>query len=186
MRLFLLDADKLAVYQCDARAALRLDARGVPVPDDTWVASLVTFAPSSRAPEHHALITRPGTTVTLGPDRLVAGIAAVAHSDHVFFGSAEAILDGDAVPRTIDDGTADEPCPVCRLCRGSEGRAALLACPRCGARACDVCWSSAPGGRCLTAGCEQPAARDRPLTEPLRSDFCTWLDDHDAADGKHP
>ncbi len=184
MRLFLLNANGITVHECNEASALRIDACGAPAADDTWVASIVTCVPSPRAPERHALITRPGAAVTLGPDRLGAGVAELGHGDHLFFVGAEAILAGDALPKVIDDATADEPCAVCCTRRGSDGRTAILACPRCGARACDVCWLSAPGGYCLTTGCEQLAARDRQLAEPKPSDFCIWLDDDAAGDGE--
>lgn len=180
MRLFLLRDTRITVHACDARTPLRLACDGAPVDDATWVASLVTYAPSARAPERHALIARPGACVTLGPDRLAAGVADVGDGDHVFVGGAEAILDGDALPAPVEGDGADEPCPACCTRPGGDGRPQLLACPVCGGRACDACWSSAPGGTCLTTGCTQPAARDRALAAPRPGDFASWPGDDGA------
>lgn len=83
MRLFLLNANGITVHECDEASALRIDAYGAPAADDTWVASIVTFVSGPRAPQRHALIARPGATVTLGPDRLVAGVAELGHGDHL-------------------------------------------------------------------------------------------------------
>jgi hypothetical protein len=171
-RVFVLCDGCIRTLRCDVAAPLHLDARGVPVSDGSWIAALVTFAPNACAAERHALVVRPHAVVAVGRHRVDAGVVEIIDGRHVFLPAAELILVGDDVPQPIADELA--PCAVCLGAIGVEGRGALLRCPRCGARACDVCWSSAPGGRCLTPGCEQPAARDRRLAEPRPSDFCAW------------
>jgi hypothetical protein len=171
--LFVLADERIERHALEEASPLRLDARGaLAACDGGWYVSVVTFAPRERSVRRYALVAA-DTSVLLGARPVWEGVAEITDGDHVFLGAVEAIFSTDAVPAPV--GTpARTPCLVCCETVGEGARQALLACPRCGARACDACWKTFPRGACMTPGCGQPAATDRPLWEPRLADFVDW------------
>jgi len=159
------------VHALEAPLRLGADGRAAAAPE-SWAASIVSFAPGPRAPHRWAVVAAPGAAVTVGARGVGAGVARLEHGDHMFIGGeVEAIFSADAHPMLVVDATPDAACPACCERLASAGRRGLFDCPKCPARACDVCWAQFPYGRCATPGCDQPAAFDRPLFTAQPHDF---------------
>ena len=173
---FFLADDQIRRLTCPSSGPLRLDARGRLAADGAeWVASVIPFAASERAPRRYAMVVAPDAGVSVGARHVTDGVHEIAHGDHVFFGQVEAIFSADALPTPVQHAPGD-PCPICCERVGEGERSAVLSCPRCGARACNVCWMAFPRGVCATPGCGQPAALRRLLWTPRLDDFYTWED----------
>lgn len=180
-RLFTLNDRKISYHALAGVDPLRLDRRGEPAgAAEAWVASIVPFSTSERAKLRYALIATPGADVMVGARHLGAGTSGVSEifdRDHLLLGDAELIWSVDSVPAPVLGDARNEPCPICCRPFAEGGHASSMRCPRCGARACNLCWSGAPRGVCQTPGCEQPVATDRDLWRPLPTDFVTWEGD---------
>lgn len=172
--LFILSPAGIRRLACPASEPLRLDAHAEPVAGGAgaWAASLVSFAASDRAPRRWVLVVTPDAGLAVGVRPVTEGVREILHGDHLLFaGRTEAIFSTDAVPAPVPSGGPTGPCPVCSEALGGDERETLLSCPRCGARACNLCWSAFPRSVCPTMSCGQPAALDRALWVPSRHDF---------------
>jgi hypothetical protein len=167
--LFLLVDGRIERRACPDDAPLRLDAAGRAV-ETGWAVAVVPFAVAPRAPRRHALLAAPGADVVVDGWPLRDGVAELRDGDRFLLGPLEALLSTDALPEPVSAAAPDAPCPVCCEALAADGRT-LFRCGRCGIQACARCWRLAPRGVCLTPGCGQPAALDRPLFEPVLADF---------------
>jgi hypothetical protein len=148
-------------------APLRLVAGGLARDGEAPLASLVPFVTGSTSQLRFALVVRPDADIWIGAMR-VPEVAEVEHGDRVFVGLREYVVSLDALPAPVE-ASAAAPCPVC--CEEASADDPVRACPRCGARACARCWSGARDSRCLTHGCDQPAALERELWRPEPEHF---------------
>jgi hypothetical protein len=153
----------------------RIDASGAIASDGSFVASIVPF---STTPMRFALVANGDAVVAVGAQP-VCGAVELADGDRVFVGGREFLTSFDTLPLPVG-APRGARCPVCD--RASEtaspdAGALLLACPRCGARACAGCWRGFRGGVCLTPHCGHPAALERPLWSPDHSDFIDFMAD---------
>jgi hypothetical protein len=153
-------------YALSHDRALRLDADG-DVARDGWTLSFVP-AGAERGAARWCLVVAAGVTAFHRGAALAFGVTPLADRDHVVTEDLEIVFSADALPVRID---ADRPCAACCGTPDTDERSGLYRCPRCGLVACDSCWALAPKGRCLTPGCEQPSALDRPLWIPEAADF---------------
>jgi hypothetical protein len=153
----------------------RLAASGAVVEDSAFAASIV---PLSVTPVRFALVARADAGVAVGA-RCVGGVVELADRDRLFVDAREFLVSFDAIPVPVA-ALRGASCPVCDRTptqTGTQRDALQRACPRCGARACESCWRGFRGGRCLTPLCGQPAALERELWCPARSDFLDFEDD---------
>lgn len=170
--LFLLVDGHLERRACTGDAPLFLGADGRVTPAG-WVVAIVAFALASRAPRRWALVVAPGAAITVCGRLVRDGVVELRDGDRFLMGEHEALFSTDALPERVEGATGDAPCAVCCESLAADGRA-LYRCGRCGLQACTRCWQLAPRGVCLTPGCDQPAALDRPLFEAALSDFVSW------------
>ena len=163
-------AGLIAHHSLSTDRAARFDSSGEVNPGATGIASIVAF---STAPPRYAVVASADANVAIGSAR-VSGVVELADRDRVFVAGREILVSLDELPLPVD-GPEDARCPVCdRACDAAAADVPsywLRACPRRGARACEGCWPSFPGGKCLTPDCQQPAALDRALWRPAPDDF---------------
>ena len=169
MNVYRFKADRVKRYPISNERPARFDATGEHTLSSNWVISFTPFSSAPRGERRVALVVRMDWGVTVGARR-ARGVTELRDGEHVFLDDAEFIFSADSRPVLFDDepGTS---CPVCLNPLGDGKREKLLACPRCTASACDVCWSEAPGGVCITPGCDQPASLDRELWRPSSPTF---------------
>jgi hypothetical protein len=171
--LFFLRSDGIGCHPLHRDRPTRLAANGAVVEDSACAASIV---PLSVSPVRFALIARADAGVAVGA-RCVGGVVELADRDRLFLDAREFLVSFDAIPVPVA-ALRGASCPVCDRAPTGTGRDALQhACPRCGARACEGCWRGFRGGRCITPHCGQPAALERELWCPERSDFLDFADD---------
>jgi hypothetical protein len=170
----LLEHDGERILRCalpTSNAPLHLDANGRPTGPDAAAIAIVPFTAGPRTPRRFALIATGGTPVAIGLRDISGSVAELRDGDHLFLGERELIFSTDDVPQAAADAAPGAPCPICCEPTGTEARRGLFDCPRCALRCCDTCWQHAPRRVCLTPGCGQSAALDRPPWAPARADF---------------
>ncbi len=173
--LFFLRSDGIGWHALPCDRPTRLAASGAIVEDSAIVASIV---PLGATPVRFALVARADAGVAVGA-RCVGGVVELADRDRLFVDAREFLVSFDAIPIPVA-APRGASCPVCDRAptgTGTQRDALLRACPRCGARACEICWRGFRGGLCLTPHCGQPAALERELWCPARSDFLDFADD---------
>ena len=173
--LFFLRSDGIGCHVLPCDRPTRLAASGDIVEDSGFVASIV---PLSATPVRFALIARASAGVAVGA-RCVGGVVELADRDRLFVDAREFLVSFDAIPTPVA-APWGASCPVCDrvpTATGTGRDALQRACPRCGTRACESCWRGFRGGLCLTPRCGQPAALERELWCPARSDFLDFADD---------
>ncbi len=158
-RIHQLHDGRVGTLEIAAGEPLRLDARGAIAAAD---AAVLSFVPMSHS--RVALVVRPPARVLVGA-RAVPEATELTHGDHVLHRERELVFSSDAVPAPV------ETAPGSRCVACCEERTPLLACPRCGALACEACWRGAPRGVCFSVACGQPASLDRSLWLPSPAEF---------------
>lgn len=142
-----------------------------PASEAGFVASIVAI---SAAPLRLAVVAHADARVEVGARR-VCGAEALEDRDRIFAAGRELLIGLDALPIQVP-APRDSVCGVCNR-NAAESGSTWRACPRCGFRACEGCWTQFRGGVCLTAHCGQPAALERPLWSPVPTDFLDYSGD---------
>lgn len=166
-RVHLLRDGNTVTWTIPSLEPLRLEAGGAIADGNEWVASFVPIRGASTR-TGVAVVVRPEARVLVGA-RLVGDVAELRDGDRLLLGDLEVIYDDDALPIPLEASLGAS----CALCCNTERP--LFLCPRCGAAACEACWSSMPEV-CSTPGCPQPAPLQRDLARPAPEDFLGFED----------